>query len=323
MPTDLPDACGDVRLSLDIAELSFRLRAGALGGRAVIVAAPGSVLSPRPASVEQRHTRTVSAAAATVAATRVRQSDPCRYVVAAGLAAPALGGIAVRQSQIAAGQMDLAGEATPRSTDQSAPAPRQRAAARQAVERGRQTAGDQADCQRPSREEPAWREHVHAAAEQAPDTSARGRISSDPQPTHTRAKGGRGTPPGPARNSSRRRRAGRCCRTGILLATSIAALVTGTAIEVLAEAIAPMLVPPTGPDQLIKVFDNLRTWLVGLLAALATLMLTFGGLRYLVAGGDPGEVQKAKGALKAAALGYGLAVLAPLFVNVLKNVVGG
>ncbi|MCG5215468.1 hypothetical protein [Streptosporangium sp. KLBMP 9127] len=81
--------------------------------------------------------------------------------------------------------------------------------------------------------------------------------------------------------------------------------------------------PPTDADQLGKVFDNLRNWLIGLLATLATLMLTIGGVRYLVAGGDPGEVQKAKSALKAAAFGYALAVLAPLFVNVLKRVVGG
>ncbi|NRQ37684.1 hypothetical protein HII36_38525 [Nonomuraea sp. NN258] len=79
---------------------------------------------------------------------------------------------------------------------------------------------------------------------------------------------------------------------------------------------------PTGADQLGTVFDNLRTWLIGLLATLATLMLTIGGLRYLMAGGDPGEVQKAKAALKASAFGYALAVLAPLFVNVLKQVVG-
>ncbi|MBO3752582.1 hypothetical protein J5X84_41575 [Streptosporangiaceae bacterium NEAU-GS5] len=46
------------------------------------------------------------------------------------------------------------------------------------------------------------------------------------------------------------------------------------------------------------------------------------GLRYLIAGGDPGEVQKAKSALKAAAVGYALAVLAPLFVSVLQRVVG-
>ncbi|MCQ4081844.1 pilin [Streptomyces sp. RB6PN25] len=70
------------------------------------------------------------------------------------------------------------------------------------------------------------------------------------------------------------------------------------------------------------VIANLRNWIVGLLAALATLFLTFGGLRYLMAGGDPGEVEAAKRALKAAAIGYALAVLAPVIVTVLQGIVG-
>jgi hypothetical protein len=71
-----------------------------------------------------------------------------------------------------------------------------------------------------------------------------------------------------------------------------------------------------------QVITNLRNWIVGLLAALATLFLTFGGLRYLMAGGDPGEVEAAKRALKAAAIGYGLAILAPVIVTVLQGIVG-
>ena len=70
------------------------------------------------------------------------------------------------------------------------------------------------------------------------------------------------------------------------------------------------------------VITNLRNWIVGLLAALATLFLTFGGLRYLMAGGDPGEVEGAKRALKAAAIGYSLAILAPAIVTVLQGIVG-
>ncbi|MFD7706992.1 pilin [Streptomyces sp. NPDC059786] len=70
------------------------------------------------------------------------------------------------------------------------------------------------------------------------------------------------------------------------------------------------------------VINNLRDWIVGLLAGLATLFLTFGGLRYLMAGGDPGEVEAAKRALKAAATGYGLAILAPVIVTVLQGIVG-
>ncbi|MFD7169127.1 pilin [Streptomyces violascens] len=70
------------------------------------------------------------------------------------------------------------------------------------------------------------------------------------------------------------------------------------------------------------VISNLRNWIVGLLTGLATLFLTFGGLRYLMAGGDPGEVEAAKRALKAAAIGYGLAILAPVLVTALQGIVG-
>jgi hypothetical protein len=70
------------------------------------------------------------------------------------------------------------------------------------------------------------------------------------------------------------------------------------------------------------VIANLRNWIIGILAALATLFLTFGGLRYLMAGGDPGEVEAAKRALKAAAIGYALAILAPVIVTVLQGIVG-
>ncbi|WP_280119029.1 type I-E CRISPR-associated protein Cas7/Cse4/CasC [Streptomyces albofaciens] len=67
-----------------------------------------------------------------------------------------------------------------------------------------------------------------------------------------------------------------------------------------------------------QVLSNLRTWLMGILAGLATVFLTVGGVRYLLAGGDPGEVAKAKSAFRHAGLGYALAALAPIVVQVLK-----
>lgn len=71
-----------------------------------------------------------------------------------------------------------------------------------------------------------------------------------------------------------------------------------------------------------QVISNLRAWIVGILAGVATLFLTIGGLRYVMAGGDPAEVEKAKGALKSATFGYGLAVLAPALVSILQHIVG-
>ncbi|HYA45612.1 MAG TPA: pilin [Acidimicrobiales bacterium] len=78
-----------------------------------------------------------------------------------------------------------------------------------------------------------------------------------------------------------------------------------------------------GATSLDNVISSLRTWLVGLLVGLATLFLTIGGIRYLTAGGDPAQVERAKTALKSAAIGYALAALAPLLVSILQSVVGG
>ena len=71
-----------------------------------------------------------------------------------------------------------------------------------------------------------------------------------------------------------------------------------------------------------QVLTNIRNWLMGILALLATVVFTVGGVRRVMAGGDPGEHEKAKDCFKAAAIGYGLAALAPLIVSVLKGIVG-
>ncbi|TMR34981.1 hypothetical protein ETD96_24065 [Actinomadura geliboluensis] len=71
-----------------------------------------------------------------------------------------------------------------------------------------------------------------------------------------------------------------------------------------------------------EVITNLRNVIVGLLVGLATLFATIGGVRYMLAGGDPGEVEAAKKTLRYAAVGYSVAVLAPLLVKILQGIVG-
>jgi hypothetical protein len=75
-------------------------------------------------------------------------------------------------------------------------------------------------------------------------------------------------------------------------------------------------------DSVTTVLNNVRNWIMGILAGLATVFLSIGGVRYLMGGGDPGEVEKAKTAFKSAGWGYGLAALAPLVVEILKGIVG-
>src|SRR6266545_4582025 len=89
------------------------------------------------------------------------------------------------------------------------------------------------------------------------------------------------------------------------------------AVVLVALLATPALAQAADPT-LSGVIDRIRN----LLAGLATLFLTVGGVRYLLAGGDPGQVEKAKITLKSAAIGYALAALATPLVGLLKYVVG-
>jgi phosphotransferase system glucose/maltose/N-acetylglucosamine-specific IIC component len=90
----------------------------------------------------------------------------------------------------------------------------------------------------------------------------------------------------------------------------------------LADAIlaAPLQAAPTS---LHDVVTGIQGWIMGLLAAVATLFLVVGGLRYMTAGGDPAQIEQAKGNVKAAVIGYALAVLAPMILQILAGIVGG
>jgi hypothetical protein len=105
-------------------------------------------------------------------------------------------------------------------------------------------------------------------------------------------------------------------------ATLLAATIIAPAAT-MAPALAAMPTPAAAPNDLPTIIGNLTVWIVGLLAGVATLFLTVGGARYLMAGGDPAEVERAKSALKSAAIGYALAVLAPVLLQILRGIVGG
>jgi hypothetical protein len=97
------------------------------------------------------------------------------------------------------------------------------------------------------------------------------------------------------------------------------------AIAIASALLAALLVPQVADaaaTSLNQVVDNLRVWLIGLLVGLASLLLTVAGIRYLISGGDPNQIERAKSALKAALWGYGLAALAPVMVTVLQHIVG-
>lgn len=92
-----------------------------------------------------------------------------------------------------------------------------------------------------------------------------------------------------------------------------------TAITVLALAAPESALAASSLNQVI---NNLRVWLTGILAALATVLLIIGAIRYLGAGHDPGQLERAKGSIKGALAGYALALLAPVLVSLVQHITG-
>lgn len=91
-----------------------------------------------------------------------------------------------------------------------------------------------------------------------------------------------------------------------------------TALLILASAGPAVAAPPASLDEVIS---RITTWIVRLAFGLAILFITYGAVRLLTAGGDPVAAEKGKAAIRGAALGFGLALLAPLIVGVLASFV--
>lgn len=120
----------------------------------------------------------------------------------------------------------------------------------------------------------------------------------------------------PAAGRCGRRPAGRALTATATVALALVAVPSAAS----ADTGAPVIL---AANTLPVVINNLQTWVMGILAAVATLFLVLAGVYWATAGGDPAQVDKAKGALKNALIGYGLAVLAPILLEVVKGIVGG
>jgi hypothetical protein len=72
-----------------------------------------------------------------------------------------------------------------------------------------------------------------------------------------------------------------------------------------------------------EVVDGLRFWIMTILFAVATLFMVISGLQRISANGDPGQIEQSKLNFKNGLLGYALAVLAPVILQVLQGILGG
>src|SRR2546425_7006236 len=100
---------------------------------------------------------------------------------------------------------------------------------------------------------------------------------------------------------------------------SIAAKVLGLVVLVLA---LTTIQAYAATPELQAVLNNLRLWIAGLLATLATLFLSIGGLLYLTAAGNTRRIEQAKDAIRSAIIGYIFAGLAPPVVGIVQKITG-
>jgi hypothetical protein len=118
-----------------------------------------------------------------------------------------------------------------------------------------------------------------------------------------------------------RHRAGAARRLGTATAHLLTvALIVSVPTAAFADPGSPVYL---AANSLPVVIANIQKAIMLLLDAIATLFLVLAGVYYATAGGDPAQVDKAKGALKNALVGYGLAVLAPILLQVVHGIVGG
>lgn len=81
-----------------------------------------------------------------------------------------------------------------------------------------------------------------------------------------------------------------------------------------------LLAAEPGMQDIVRILDGVRNLMVGLLVGLAIAALTYAGVRYVVSGGDPMSIEKAKSAVKASLVGFAIALLAPVLIGLVKHI---
>jgi hypothetical protein len=77
----------------------------------------------------------------------------------------------------------------------------------------------------------------------------------------------------------------------------------------------------TTTQTITDLLNRIRNWIIGLAGLFAVIMATIAGVRYMLSS-DPAQTEKAKSALRAAAVGLGLVLFAPVLIRILEYLVG-
>ena len=73
---------------------------------------------------------------------------------------------------------------------------------------------------------------------------------------------------------------------------------------------------------IVDILNRVRDMLMLVIGSAALVMLTVGGIRYVAAGGDKEGVLGAKQSVKHALFGLGVAILAPVLIQIIKTILG-
>lgn len=106
-----------------------------------------------------------------------------------------------------------------------------------------------------------------------------------------------------------------------LIKTSVATLsFLATARVAFAEAISNPV--NTNFSNIGSIFNTVFLFLIGIVGGLAIIFIVIGGIRYILAGGDPKATDSARHQITAALIGLVIALLAVAIVVIVGNILG-
>jgi succinate dehydrogenase/fumarate reductase cytochrome b subunit len=80
---------------------------------------------------------------------------------------------------------------------------------------------------------------------------------------------------------------------------------------------------PTGFNSIGGILGKVFTWLIAIIGVLAVIFIIIGGIRYILARGDPKATDAARGTITAAIIGLVIALLSVAIVIIVTNFLGG
>lgn len=77
------------------------------------------------------------------------------------------------------------------------------------------------------------------------------------------------------------------------------------------------------PTNVVDLIFGITNWLFNIASSLIVILIIYSGVRFMISRGNPGEIQKAKGILYWALIGFAVVVIGKGFIYLLEGVISG